>query len=470
MNWSDISGEYYDYTETMEPEKPYNYDYSKTMTMKLLLSVPTQDGGTKVFFTFAQALEVIRCVDRLSREIPKILYLVGWQFHGHDDKYPSFACVNEALKRTQDADGAESLKWLMREAAVYHTTVSLHINMTDAYEDSPLWQEYLENELIAKNEDGSYMATGIWGAGKTAYQICYKKEWESGYAIRRINGLLAMLPIEAAGTIHIDAYICRQSSDSSLEEERNARRKVIRYFRRRGIDVTTEFLYRFPGMDQGKLPKEIAKQQADDLIGLVPMIWWLNQEQEDYIKRPVSLICGGRYNEDLNTCGFEGLGFLTGNGVHGESQFDGFRISREEGEKRFLETFCLDGAAWYYQNCRRLLGFEGSAGRTRAIYNDGLEAELAGHRLIEKGVLLREGNDICIPLLWREKELLLYTSDGYTNKCWRLPKEFCGLRVKEILSLSTVNPAQILNSILLSNESITLSLKKQEAWIIVFDG
>ena len=127
-----------------------------------------------------------------------------------------------------------------------------------------------------------------------------------------------MLPIEAAGTIHIDAYICRQSSDSSLEEERNARRKVIRYFRRRGIDVTTEFLYRFPGMDQGKLPKEIAKQQADDLIGLVPMIWWLNQEQEDYIKRPVSLICGGRYNEDLNTCGFEGLGFLTGNGVHGD--------------------------------------------------------------------------------------------------------------------------------------------------------
>ena len=200
------------------------------------------------------------------------------------------------------------------------------------------------------------------------------------------------------------------------------------------------------------------------------MIWWLNQEQEDYIKRPVSLICGGRYNEDLNTCGFEGLGFLTGNGVHGESQFDGFRISREEGEKRFLETFCLDGAAWYYQNCRRLLGFEGSAGRTRAIYNDGLEAELAGHRLIEKGVLLREGNDICIPLLWREKELLLYTSDGYTNKCWRLPKEFCGLRVKEILSLSTVNPAQILNSILLSNESITLSLQKQEALIIVFDG
>ena len=93
MNWSDISGEYYDYTETMEPEKPYNYDYSKTMTMKLLLSVPTQDGGTKVFFTFAQALEVIRCVDRLSREIPKILYLVGWQFHGHDDKYPSFAYV-----------------------------------------------------------------------------------------------------------------------------------------------------------------------------------------------------------------------------------------------------------------------------------------------------------------------------------------------------------------------------------------
>jgi len=54
-------------------------------------------------------------------------------------------------KRPQDANAIESLKWLMKEAEAYHTTVSLHINMFDAYEDSPLGDEYITKDIIAKN-------------------------------------------------------------------------------------------------------------------------------------------------------------------------------------------------------------------------------------------------------------------------------------------------------------------------------
>ena len=59
--------------------------------------------------------------------------------------------VNHRLKRPQDATAPESLKWLMREVRKHHTAVSLHINALDAYEDSPLWQEYLEKDIIAKD-------------------------------------------------------------------------------------------------------------------------------------------------------------------------------------------------------------------------------------------------------------------------------------------------------------------------------
>jgi hypothetical protein len=49
-------------------------------------------------------------MDHLTLGLPKIVYLVGWQFSGHDSKYPSWGVVNESLKRPQDATALGSLK------------------------------------------------------------------------------------------------------------------------------------------------------------------------------------------------------------------------------------------------------------------------------------------------------------------------------------------------------------------------
>ena len=73
----------------------YNFDYSQTMMMKLFLSSPdTVRGGSRVNCTFEEALAVIRKTDALTLGAPKILYLVGWQYNGHDDKYPAFFEMN----------------------------------------------------------------------------------------------------------------------------------------------------------------------------------------------------------------------------------------------------------------------------------------------------------------------------------------------------------------------------------------
>jgi hypothetical protein len=61
-------------------------------------------------------LDAIRKIDNLTLGIPKIIFLVGWQFNGHDSGYPSWSVVNEHLKRPQDATALDSLKWLMVSA------------------------------------------------------------------------------------------------------------------------------------------------------------------------------------------------------------------------------------------------------------------------------------------------------------------------------------------------------------------
>jgi len=110
------SGDYYDWRKTGQPERPWFHKYDQSLVMKILLAERTDEGrGCKVHLTFEQALEVIERLDRITCAAPKIVYLVGWQFNGHDSKYPAWSEVNKRLKRAQDPTALESLKWLMRE-------------------------------------------------------------------------------------------------------------------------------------------------------------------------------------------------------------------------------------------------------------------------------------------------------------------------------------------------------------------
>ncbi len=201
------SGDSYDWRKTRQPERPWFHKYDQTLVMKIFLAERTDRGrGCRVYLTFEQALEVMERLDRITCGAPKIVYLVGWQYNGHDSKYPAWAEVNPRLKRAQDATALESLKWLMREGPKHHTTVSLHINMLDAYEESPLWREYLDKDIIAKDKRGGPLKGEMMG-DMESYQLSYAREWETGCAKRRIDGLLKMLPeLKEAHTIHIDAF------------------------------------------------------------------------------------------------------------------------------------------------------------------------------------------------------------------------------------------------------------------------
>ena len=87
------------------------YDYSKVFVTKLFLCQAEFDkeylgaykmrdnGQSTVYMTCEQALEAIKGMDAVSPGLQKIVYLVGWQYNGHDSKYPAFFGGNESIKR-----------------------------------------------------------------------------------------------------------------------------------------------------------------------------------------------------------------------------------------------------------------------------------------------------------------------------------------------------------------------------------
>jgi hypothetical protein len=341
---------YYDWTKTKQPERPYIHQYHQTLVMKLFLCWKLANNnrypnkiidGSNVFLTFEEALEVIKKLDNITLGIPKIIYLVGWQHDGHDSKYPDWSVVNHRLKRPQDATALESLKWLMAEGFKYHTTLSLHINMLDAYENSPLWETYLKNDIIAKDKQGNLLKAEVFDIPNQVprpetqgYYISFAREWETGFAQKRIEGLLQMLPIQKAGTIHIDAfhslrpiphafpqskypYLSKDDKrispflNYSVEKEVEAQRKIFRYWRDHAVDVTSE------GSDF---------LRPDPFIGLQPMAWHYNAPAPGI---PPELYCGTPMQAEQEVMQYS----------HDLS--------------KLVEKFCCNVVPWYYRNHKK---------------------------------------------------------------------------------------------------------------------
>ena len=402
----DPSGDYYDWTKTRRPERPYIHRYDQTLVMKIFLAEKQPNEGCKVHLTFEQALEVIRKLDNLTCGIPKIIYLVGWQHNGHDSMEPDWSVVNPRLKRDEDATALDSLKWLMAEAFKYHTTVSLHINMLDATADSPLWDAYVEHDIVARDKNGTLMkgeVFGSWvGPDTQSYQLSYAQEWKAGYARKRIDGLLAMLPIQKAGTVHIDAFhsVAPLHSNEPISpflgnttgDEIAAQRKTFRYFRDRGVDVTCEgstFL------------------RQDPFIGLQPMAWHYDPPAQNI---PPSLYCGTP--------------------MAAEEQI------REDPQnlKGLKEGFCLDVLPRY----------------------DGNNSPLAS-----SGPSPREIGEVFLPAPWLKQTLIAYSKNGCHDKTWPLPPGWEGVMQVQVMEIALDGPGAA-KQVSTEDGSVTLSLDPGE--------
>ncbi|MFF2446653.1 FIMAH domain-containing protein [Neobacillus sp. NPDC058068] len=394
------------FTVKFEKDRPSFHQYHQTLTMKMFMA----DNQGKVSMTFEQGLEAIKKMDQLTRGIPKIIYLVGWQFDGHDTGYPALDVVNPKLKRAQDEKAEDSLIWLMDEAFKYNTTVSLHINMLDASDKSPLWQTYLDADVIAREADGS-LRKYVWG-----YPISYTREWEAGLTQKRIDKLLELLPIERAHTIHVDAFhqnipglaagYISPYHEITSQEEAETQKKIIRYFNDKGIDFTSEFDKNY---------------RVDPLIGLQPMAWHIRWNAAEQFSIPASLYVGGDGGDDR-----------LGTGMLGEGTIKADPTTL----KGFLEEFSLKTLPWFFLN--RLDRISDKAGVV--TFSNGVTSEKLGGSLLIKqnGRVLRDGDDVLFPAQWNEdskKELLAFSKNGYVNRTWTLPDDWVNITAVDIYSI-----------------------------------
>ncbi len=416
------SGDYYDYTKTMKPEKPWflewhqKYVYrimhamrgglgNKTVDPVMTAARPPEHsivGGdgkmAKQFLNFEESLEVIKRVHTITCGTPQIVLLTGWQYEGHDSKYPSWAGVNEHLKRDCDKTALESLRWLIREARKYNCLATLHINMFDAYEDSPLFDEYVKKDIMAKDKDGKLIVGNRWW-GMDCYHVSYTQEWKHGLAQKRIDDLIAMVPeIQENQCVYVDAFLGARKDEQkgpispylgySKDEEARTMRKIFRYWRDKGINVAGEHVHGI---------------RVDRFVGLQAHTASQMEEIEDLSDE---LFCGNPAH----------FGFTT--------------IAEPD---NFQKRFWLEFLPWYHKN------------------NPKGSSDYSG---------MKEGSDILMPVLWcNEPTLIAYSENGYENKSWSLPEDWS--LVKNV-SLFLNGEEKPFKEIELDNHSLTLSVEKNQ--------
>ncbi|WP_219838317.1 endo-alpha-N-acetylgalactosaminidase family protein [Paenibacillus sp. R14(2021)] len=230
--------------------------YKEAIWYKIFCADPKRG----VLTSFKETLDIIRHIYHITGGVPQIVYLVGWQFDGHDTGYPSLNRLHPGLAEKPEHVREELLELIKRAKVEYACTVSFHINMDDAYVSSPDWNP----DLISRDPDGSLrvwldpdhgVSDGGAGEARRAYHINHVKDVESGEAFRRLNAFLELVPVK--DTIHLDAFRNTNASwdgDSyigPLEELICGMKPIIAYFNERGIDVTTEGQNGMPIEDAG---------------------------------------------------------------------------------------------------------------------------------------------------------------------------------------------------------------------------
>jgi hypothetical protein len=217
-------------SDTYEP-KTFVYG----IIMDWVKPVKEPEGGYAPPITsFAEALEIVRAVAKVTGNARQRVALIGWQFTGHDTGYPALNQVNERI------GGAAALKKLIKDAAQYNANIEFHINLDDAYPDNPLF----DASVLQFNREGKpYVWSHQFEGGPPDYRISLTKQFRSGYFQRRVESLSNTVPVKEG--IRLDTFrTCDISvgpgEDIGIVSETVYGGKILDWFIQRGIAPLTE--------------------------------------------------------------------------------------------------------------------------------------------------------------------------------------------------------------------------------------
>jgi hypothetical protein len=431
---------------------PYVNEYDQTLTYKIGINYSETSDIKKL--NAEEALQVIERVDNLTRGIPKIVYLVGWQYRGHDTGFPSFLKVNPVLKRENDSTALESLRWLICEAPKFHTRVSLHVNFSDCYlDDNPLGPKYRERDIIVRETDGRHRQGYMW-SGHMAYRASNYRNWYQGtFRTEQIDPLFEMIPeLKMSGSLHPDAWYNTDDPYYQINNDEDclAMREMTVYVREKyNVDLTTEF--------------DLGRPGGIDFVLYHPMIWhlgWDEKKPYDPMKIPSYFMTGGdAYYWGSNE--LSGPGKFFGQSSTLEAEVNENILTIPGG----LKSFATRTVPWYFLN--RLL--RNTYNGDTAWFSGNVITTYPGKTVIrQNGELLQEGNDVFIPALWKtHPEIIAYSETGYHSRKWKLPDSWSFAEKVDIYDIKAeglslrdrgikVFPGKIIMLSLAANEGVAI--------------
>lgn len=442
----------------------FNYDYSKCMVMKLGMAHPEKKIPNKshVKLTFSDALEYIKKINNITQGITKIYYLVGWQYLGHDDKYPDFFEVNEALKRPEDKTAYDSFKWLNAEAKKYNSIVSVHINFNDAYDNAPSFGEFVKNKALIRKKNGKIDPIENYN-GRKCYKTCLKAYWETGLFKKMFDRFIETFPfIAETGTIHVDNFQCYKNYAPyiSIREMQDARREMIKYVHNKGIDITSEFTYKendsLPNKPIFGLPRDHFRKETMDTVGLIPLSWWCyRMTEKELVETPPSVYCGGEFREKKYNK------LLYGN-MHGEDI-----VTKENNNwaEDFIYRFATYQVPCHFLNSHKRLAINGKGSNLSCIFSDGIVSYAKGEKITLNNKLIKDGDTLFLPFVHKEKQYIAYSVKG-DIRIWDIPEK--NLKSAKIYRISE-NGNKLIKEIEILNNKIELFIKPKTALLIKFE-
>lgn len=234
VNWMEAALWHRDHMRT-----PSNTYEPKTFTYIVFIDwvkpIKEPPGGyAPIIASFAETLEIVRAVAKVTGNAKQRVVLVGWQFTGHDTGYPALNQVNER------AGGAPALQKLVKDAAEYNANIEYHINVDDAYPDHP----FFDPSVLQFNREGKpYVWSHQFEGGPPDYRISNTKQFRSGYFQRRAQSFLDTVPVSEG--IRLDTFRnCDISvgpgEDIGIVSETVYGAKILDWFTERGIVPMTE--------------------------------------------------------------------------------------------------------------------------------------------------------------------------------------------------------------------------------------
>ncbi len=352
--------------------------------------------------TLIELKNMVKSVYNITDGIPQIVYMVGWQYHGHDTGYPSLDKWNERL-------GPHKMVYSLAKyfSDSLRTCLSYHINIDDAYKNS----KNFSDDIMATDYDGGPM---YWQMGitDTCYHISHYKDVKTGSIFKRINKFFQTVPVKKV--IHIDAMrtincnpAWEQDSIGVADELELGLKPILQYLKDKGIVVTTE--------GQNGMPHE--------LTGLISGFWHLQGASTANLMIYHKKIIGGGRGEGTGRveCGL-------GTSIHADISYTGKNntVSFIKDWKLIKERIYLGSLLYRYYLERNLINVISGRDSIFFQFDDGtvthINLKTNTLSIKRKDVTIAFNDDRFIPF---DNCIYAFSKTG-SDREWTLPPLFRG--------------------------------------------